>query len=438
MPTSPARHRILRGSLVSDGGRVPDAAVVVDGDTVAWSGPARQLPEQFPEQLLRTAESVPLRASGELVIAPGLVDQHHHGCFGMDFGSSDEHTIREALPALYATGTTSVVASLVTAPLPRLIERIELLAGLVREGLLAGIHLEGPFLAAGRCGAHDPALLLHPADVEPTALLTAGGGTLRSITYAPELRGGAELARVALENGLVPSVGHTQARFETTSAALRETSERLRDAGEHLPAGAPPGSPSGRRPTVTHLFNAMDPLHHRSPGTIAASLRAAARSEAVVELIADGTHMADETAASVFDLVGAGNIALVTDSMAAAGLSDGKYRLGSLDVVVAEGVARLGPGPESDPDEKPSIAGGTATLFEVVRRMVAAGVGLDAALDSASGVPARALDLPSGRAATPARIGSLQAGAAADLLVLDEQADGRVELLEVTRAGVSV
>ena len=426
MPASPTPHRILHGSLITEGRRVSEAAVVIGAGTVQWSGPVADL----PEEIRLGAEPVSIQASGEVIIAPGLVDQHHHGCFGMDFGASDEDTIRRMLPALYATGTTSVVASLVTATLPLLVERIELLATLVHEGLLSGIHLEGPFLAAGRCGAHDPALLRHPADLDPAALLAAGDGALRSITYAPELRGGAELARAALDRGLVPSVGHTQAPFEVTAAALR-------GIGEHLRAEAAPTSTPGRRPTVTHLFNAMDPMHHRSPGTIAASLQSAARSESVVELIADGTHMADETAAAVFDMVGADNVALITDSMAAAGLADGEYRLGTLDVVVAEGVARLAPtsgASAADPSEKPSIAGGTATLLDVVRRTVAAGVGLESALHSASGVPTRALGLHGGSVG----VGTLRPGAAADLVVLDEHADGHLDLLHVMRRGETV
>ncbi|WP_162320852.1 amidohydrolase family protein [Nesterenkonia haasae] len=160
-----------------------------------WSGPTRDL----PEALRRSADTVSWGTSSDGIITPGLVDQHHHGCFGMDFGSSHERAIRDTLPALYATGTTSMVASLVSADLSHLVERIEILAPLVREGQLAGIHLEGPFLAEGRCGAHDPALLRHPDEVDPAALLAAWDGVLRSITYAPELRGAAKLARAALE-----------------------------------------------------------------------------------------------------------------------------------------------------------------------------------------------------------------------------------------------
>ena len=168
---------------------------------------------------------------------------------------------------------------------------------------------------------------------------------------------------------------------------------------------AGPANPTGRlRPTVTHLFNAMPSLHHRSPGPVSASLSAARAGNAVVELIADGVHLAPETVKLVFDLVGAENIALVTDSMAATGLQDGQYRLGSLAVTVDQGVARV--------DSTGAIAGGTSTLLDVVRTTVAAGVPLQDAVLAASGVPAEVLGLSS-------QAGDLRAGMPADVVVVD-------------------
>jgi len=165
------------------------------------------------------------------------------------------------------------------------------------------------------------------------------------------------------------------------------------------------GNPAGRsRPTVTHLFNAMPPLHHRSPGPVSASLSAAKAGQAVVELIADGVHLAPETVKLVFDLVGPENITLVTDSMAATGLADGQYMLGSLAVTVTGGVARV--------DATGAIAGGTSTLLDVVRCCVAAGVPLRDAVTSATAVPASLLGLS-------AQAGDLRAGMQADVVVLD-------------------
>jgi N-acetylglucosamine-6-phosphate deacetylase len=168
---------------------------------------------------------------------------------------------------------------------------------------------------------------------------------------------------------------------------------------------ADPANPTGRiRPTVTHLFNAMPSLHHRAPGPVSASLSAAHAGNAVVELIADGVHLAPETVKMVFDLVGAENIALVTDSMAATGLQDGHYRLGALAATVDHGVARV--------DGTGAIAGGTATLLDVVQSTVAAGVTLQEATTAATAVPASVLGLS-------AQAGDLRAGMPADVVIVD-------------------
>jgi len=170
--------------------------------------------------------------------------------------------------------------------------------------------------------------------------------------------------------------------------------------------------------TVTHLFNGMRPLTHRDPGPIPVFLAAAARGEAVVELIGDGTHVAPELVESIFSLVGADNIALVTDAMAAAGMPDGAYRLGSQDVTVADGVARLTHGG--------SIAGGTAHLLDVVRTTVAGGVPLVDVVRAAATTPAAVLG--------DDRVGALEAGRRADIVLTDDD----LRVLSVRRAGVVV
>jgi N-acetylglucosamine-6-phosphate deacetylase len=169
------------------------------------------------------------------------------------------------------------------------------------------------------------------------------------------------------------------------------------------------------RPTVTHLFNGMPPLHHRSPGPVAACLRLARAGTVAVELIADGVHLDPETVRMVFDLVGPENVVLVTDSMAATGLPDGHYELGPATVSVSGAVARLGDG---------TLAGGTATLLDVVRRTITAGVEPAAAVLSATAVPAAVI----GQGDT---IGSLRAGLRADVVVVD----GGFERVLVMRAG---
>ncbi|MGG5260134.1 N-acetylglucosamine-6-phosphate deacetylase [Phycicoccus avicenniae] len=303
----------------------------------------------------------------------GLVDIHCHGAAGHELGATTEGTLA-AVAHHAATGTDVLVASLVSAPFDRLLEQVRTLAPLVADGTLAGIHLEGPFLAHGRRGAHDPAALAAPdaslvERLAEAAALAGAPDALRQMTFAPELPGADALLRALVEHGIRPAVGHTEADAGTTARTLAEVA-------------ALQGAPA----LVTHLFNGMPPLHHRAGGPVAAALAAAARGEAVVELIADGVHVSPEVVRMVFETVGPESVALVSDAMAATGLGDGRYRLGSLEVDVAEGTART--------TDTGSIAGGTSTLGECVRWCLeVAGLPEADVLTAASTTPARALGL---------------------------------------------
>lgn len=384
---------VLRGRLVTPRGIVDDGAVVVDDATIVWVGPSDGLPPAWvlPEPTDDT-------------LLPGLVDLHCHGGGGASFPDAlDAAAAQVAVDEHRRHGTTSLVASLVTAPRDVLLERTALLADLADAGEIVGIHLEGPFLSADRCGAQNPADM-QVGDASLVAdLQSAARGHLVTMTIAPEVPGVADEALPALvEAGVIPSIGHTDASAEQVEAAV--------DRGFDLLAAR-----TNRRLTATHLFNGMRPLHHRDPGPVAASLAAAARGELVVELVADGTHLADATVLSVFDLLGAGSIALVTDAMAAAGMPDGSYQLGPMAVHVDGGVARI--------VEGGAIAGGTAHLLDVVRTVVAAGVPLEDAVLAAATVPADVL----GRR----DLGALAAGRRADVVVTDDD----LRPVRVLRAG---
>ena len=375
----------FRGRIVTATLDVPDGVVAVDGGLVTFAGPAAEFPGVLSGD-----------GPADRIILPGLVDLHCHGAHGADFSHNDLSGARQAVQYLHSQGTTTLLASLVTGKPRELIRALGILKELTEQGLIAGSHLEGPFLAPQQCGAHDPGLLLTPDPDLVVQLMAAAGDSLRSMTLAAELTGASGLVDQLSARGVIPSLGHTAADHSTAAAFLARAAAGL--------ASSTKGN--GRtRPTVTHLFNAMPPLHHRSPGPVSASLGAARAGEAVVELISDGVHLAPETVKLVFDLVGADNIALVTDAMAATGLDDGTYRLGSLSVTVHHGAARV--------DGTDAIAGGTATLLEVVRATVAAGVSLREAVKSASAVPAAVLGL-SGKA------GDLRPGVHADLILLDQ------------------
>lgn len=393
---------VLRGEVVTPSEVVPDGAVVLAEGRIAWLGLAAQVPGRW-------APDLPPDPAPGTTLLPGLVDLHDHGGGGSSF--PDATTRDEALVAVrehLRHGTTSLVASLVTAPRDVLLARAALLADLVESGDLVGIHAEGPFLSADRCGAQNPADML-PGDPGLVAdLVAAARGHLVTMTVAPEVPGvadgsgaaDADVLAALVRGGAVPSVGHTDAASEQVDVAVHRARALLTGR-----LGVPGRSP---RPTATHLFNGMRPLHHRDPGPIAACLAAAARGDLVVELVADGTHLADGTVRAVFDLVGPGSIALVTDAMAAAGMADGDYRLGPMAVRVGDGVARI----LADDGSAGAIAGGTAHLLDVVRTVVGAGIGLVAAVRAAATTPAEVLGRPD--------LGALAVGRRADVVVTDE------------------
>ncbi|KDE99750.1 N-acetylglucosamine-6-phosphate deacetylase [Mycolicibacterium aromaticivorans JS19b1 = JCM 16368] len=328
------------------------------------------------------AGSPPRAADRELgTVVPGFIDTHVHGGGGSDFSGATSDDTATAVELHRRHGTTTLIASLVSAGPAELLHQVEVLAGHVRDGTLGGIHLEGPWLATQRCGAHDPAALRDPDTGEVDTLLQAGAGAIRMVTLAPERPGALAAIERIVTAGAVAAVGHTEATYEQTRAAIT--------------AGATVG---------THLFNAMRPIHHREPGPVIALLE---DPRVTVELIADGVHVDAALYRHVVRAAGPDRLSLVTDAMAAAGVSDGRYRIGRMDVEVADGVAQLA--------GTTTIAGSTATMDRVFRFAVAnSGLPHDEALSLAvrqsSLNPARALGLPCPELVT---------GARADLVALD-------------------
>ncbi|MDQ4086340.1 MAG: N-acetylglucosamine-6-phosphate deacetylase [Actinomycetota bacterium] len=312
-------------------------------------------------------------------LVPGFVDVHVHGGGGATFDDGDPEEAARVVAMHRAHGTTTMLASVATAPMDMLARAVAALADLARDGLIAGIHLEGPFLATARCGAHDSRLLRAPAAADIDLLLAAGRGAVRMVTLAPELDGGLSAVRRVVDAGALAAVGHTDADYEVTAAAV--------DAGASV---------------ATHLFNAMPPLHHRAPGPVAALLE---DSRVTVELINDGAHLHDAVVTLTIRSVGPGRVAFVTDAMAAAGSGDGRYRLAGRPVTVRDGVARLAEGG--------SIAGSTLTADTAVRRAVRCGVDIVDAVSAAATTPARLLGLQG-------VTGAIDPGLAADLVVLDD------------------
>ena len=310
-------------------------------------------------------------------VVPGFVDIHVHGGAGADFTTGSSEQARRIVALHRRHGTTTMLASLVTADVETMAASIDALAGLVDEGELAGIHLEGPFLAPTRRGAHDAGLLRVPEPDVVDRLVSAGPTRVRMVTLAPEQPAAIDAVRRLVDFGVVVAVGHTDATYDQTRAAID--------------AGAAVG---------THLFNAMRPVLHREPGPVPALLE---DDRVTVELICDGVHLHPATIRWVLRTASARRVALVTDAMAAAGAGDGDYLLGHLTVRVRDGVAR-------QPDG--TIAGSTLTLDRAFRCVVDAGASVEEAVTMASTTPAEALGLAD-------EIGSITVGRAADLVVLD-------------------
>lgn len=283
----------------------------------------------------------PLPGEGAITWVPGFVDLHNHGGNAGAFPTGSTDDCRRA--ALYhrSHGTTRMLASLVSGTGDELARQSERLAPLVDEGLIEGIHMEGPFINPGKCGAQDPSKIM-PGNPQIFArVIDASDNTVRSITFAPETEHVDELLQLCAEHDIIASLGHSNADYDSTLTVINQAADL------------------GVTVTATHLFNAMPQIHHRAPGTAAACLAAARSGQIFLELIGDGVHLADGTVDMVMNGGNLGAFA-ITDAMEAAGLADGSYRLGDLDVAVEAGVARL-----ATSDGSPgAIAGGTTTLFE--------------------------------------------------------------------------
>lgn len=376
-------ERILHStSVVLPEGPAREAWVVLRGDRIA------AVAEGASPRLVSGAVVEEL---GDRLLTPGFVDLHVHGGGGGAFADGTDGAAA-ALVAHRAAGTTTSMASLVTDTIDSLEQQIRALVPLVRAGELAGIHLEGPWLAEARCGAHEPGLLQDPRPEDLERLLAAGQGTVRMVTLAPERDGTLEAIRLLSDRDVIAAIGHTDAADAVIVQAL--------DAGASV---------------ATHLFNAMPSIHHRTPGPIP---RLLTDPRVSVELIADGVHIQPAVLRMAIE-ASAGPWLLITDAMAAAAAPDGAYRLGPLEVDVVDSVARI--------RSTGAIAGSTLSLDRAVRFAIQeVGIEVADAVRAASQTPADLLGRPD--------LGRIQVGARADLVVLDQ--DGVVE--RVIRRGVDL
>lgn len=364
--------QIRVGRAVTPDGVLEDAVITVEGGRIAAVEPGPPADGEF----------------AGLWAVPGFVDTHSHGAVGVSYGDPDVAANQRAIDHHRAQGSTTIFASTVTEPVDKLVRQLTVLRGLVEAGELAGIHLEGPFLAEEKKGAHDAALLRDPDPESVERLIAAGGPALKMITMAVERDNAEAATRRFTEAGVKVAFGHSDAGEEVTRESL--------DWGVCI---------------VTHLFSAMNPIHHRKPGPVPVLLT---DERCMVELICDGVHHAPVIARMAIDAAGVERVGMVTDAMSATGKGDGRYILGELEVEVTDGTARLVTG-----DGSPgAIAGSTLTMAKAFRFLVGeVGCSIEEAATMTSTTPARWHDLDD--------VGVLAVGRWADLCLVNDEGELR-------------
>ena len=314
-------------------------------------------------------------------VIPGLTDIHTHGNSGADFSDGDPEGLERMARYLAGRGVTSFAPTSMTLPydtLARAYETGKALHDRRPDGCarVMGIHMEGPFLSWKKKGAQNGDYLRKP-DYEAFRRLQEGcGGLIRIADAAPELEGAAEFARMASRSCTV-SAAHTDAGYAEACAAF--------DAGFSQ---------------LTHLFNAMTPIHHREPGVIGA---ASEREGVTAELICDGYHVHPSSVRMAFRLF-PGRICLISDALRCCGMPEGEYELGGQRVFLRDGAAHLKDG---------TLAGSAAALTDCLRNAVRFGVPETVAVTAATLTPARVIGAGE-------EIGSIEPGKLADFLVCSE------------------
>lgn len=360
---------------------ISGAVILIDGEKIAAVG--------RPDEI-----SVPAAArhhdKRDFSVVPGFIDVHIHGASGYDVMDSKAEALAAITTSVAARGTTSLVATTVTASEESTCQAVQGISAWMGRAKMEprecgpsaeilGVHFEGPFISHSRRGVHPEEWIAAPSISLFRRLLAAAKGSARILTLAPELPRAVELIAEAGQAGIVVSLGHTDATYAEATAAIS----------------------SGAR-HAAHVFNAMRPFAHRETGVLGAILTSPG---VTAELIADGVHVDDAAIRILVSAKGAQRVILVSDGISATGMPDGRYRLGTFEVSVAGGVARNSGG---------KLAGSTLTLDRALRHMVSLGIPLREVLPMLTANPARLLGLERKK-------GNLVPGADADLVLLDDQ-----------------
>lgn len=322
-------------------------------------------------------------ASGCYVI-PGLTDLHFHGCVGEDFSDATPDGLQKMAEYELSRGVTQICPAGMTLgedQLTRICQNAAAHRAKNPGGAeLVGLHLEGPFLCKAKKGAQNEAFLHDPDPAMLHRLQQAAQGMVKLVTLAAEQPGALEFIRSAQEDGITVSLGHTTADYDTACAAY--------EAGARQ---------------ATHLFNAMPPFTHRAPGVVGAAFD---HPQVKVELISDGVHIHPSVVRAVFQLFGAGRVILISDSLRATGMPDGRYPFGGQEIEVHGNRATMA-------DDPNTLAGSVSDLMACMRSAVSFGIPLHDAVRAAAVNPAQVLGVFD-------RLGSLDVGKTANLAILDQ------------------
>jgi N-acetylglucosamine-6-phosphate deacetylase len=379
------------GRAFAPSGEIPDAAIIFRDGVIESVAPRQDL--VFPQG----AQEI---VAKDRFAAPGFIDVHIHGAGGHDVMEGTMDALRKVAVTIGAHGTTSFVATTVTADPDAIVRSSEGIAHYIglqhKESLpgaeVLGVHFEGPFISPVRRGVHPPEWLKPPSAELLNRFVSASQGNALILTIAPELLGAMPCIDAARKAGMVVGIGHTDATYEQARAAVAR--------GAHH---------------AIHTYNAMRPFTHRDPGVIGAVLTS---PDISAELIADGVHV-DETAMRILlQAKGAGGVILISDGISATGMPDGTYLLGGFEVTVSGGVCRNAEG---------RLAGSTLTLDRALRNIVKLGASLEHALQMLTWNPAKLLGIEHKK-------GALHTNADADIILLND----RLEVTQVYTRGLAV
>ena len=336
------------------------------------------------ELLAETSADGKTNDAGGCYVIPGLTDLHFHGCVGEDFSDADPAGLQRMADYELSRGVTQICPAGMTLGEDQLTRICQTAAAHRAKNAggaeLVGVNLEGPFLCKAKKGAQNEAFLHDPDPVMLHRLQEAAQGMVKLVTLAAEQPGALEFIQGAKEDGITVSLGHTTADYDTASAAYA----------------------AGAR-QATHLFNAMPPFTHRAPGVVGAAFD---HPEVKVELISDGVHIHPSVVRAVFQLFGAQRVILISDSLRATGMPDGRYPFGGQEIEVHGNRATM----VGDPN---TLAGSVSDLMACLKSAVSFGIPLADAVRAAAVNPAQVLGV------FP-RMGSVDTGKLANLAILDE------------------